>query len=254
MTVEPSWSLLVAVVVLTAIAVGAAAVGRVPIRASVPIAVVRAGVQLAAAALVITAALEHLALAAAVVVFMYAVAVLTAARRSGAGSTWPWVALAIAGGWLPVLGVIFGTGMVPLQPETLIPFGGIVVGGTMTAVSQGTRRACQALRDGLAQFEAGLALGMLPRDAAGELTGRYTAESLFPVLDQTRTVGVVTLPGAFIGVLLGGGSPAEAAAAQIVVLVGLIAAETVGVVTATRLVDSGRLLDAELRAHLLLWD
>ena len=164
------------------------------------------------------------------------------------------VALAIAGGRLPVLGVIFGTGMVPLQPETLIPFGGIVVGGTMTAVSQGTRRACHALRDGLAQFEAGLALGLLPRDAAGELTGRYTAESLFPVLDQTTTVGVVTLPGAFIGVLLGGGSPAEAAAAQIVVLVGLIAAETVGVVTATRLVDSGRLLDAELRSHRLLWD
>ncbi len=254
MTVEPSWSLLVAVVLLTAIAVGAAAVGRVPIRSVVPIAVVRAGAQLAAAALVITAALQHLALAVAVVVFMYAVAVLTAARRSGAGSTWPWVALAIAGGWLPVLVVIFGTGMVPLQPETLIPFGGIVVGGTMTAVSQGTRRACQALRDGIDQFEAGLALGLLPRDAAGELTGRYTAESLFPVLDQTRTVGVVTLPGAFIGVLLGGGSPAEAAAAQIVVLVGLIAAETVGVVTATRLVDSGRLLDAELRTHRLLWD
>lgn len=254
MTVEPSWGLVVAIVVLTALGVGAAVVGRLPLRAAVPLAVVRASAQLSLAALVIAFALRHLALAAAVVAFMYAVAVLTAARRSGAGITWPWQALAIAAGWLPVLAVIFGAGVVSLQPETLIPFGGIVVGGTMTAVSQATRRACHALRDGMAQFESGLALGLLPREAAAELTGRFTAESLFPVLDQTRTVGVVTLPGAFIGVLLGGGSPAEAAGAQIVVLVGLLAAESIGVVVATRLVDRGRLLDAHLRAHQLLWD
>jgi putative ABC transport system permease protein len=249
MTVEPSWRLAIAVVVLTALAVGAATGGRVPLRAAVPLAVVRAAAQLSVAALVITVALRHLALAVAVVAFMYAVAVLTAARRSGAGITWPWQALAIAAGWLPVLAVIFGAGVGELQPETLIPFGGIVVGGTMTAVSQATRRACHALRDGLSQFEAGLALGLVPRDAAAALTGRYAAESVFPVLDQTRTVGVVTLPGAFIGVLLGGGSPAEAAAAQIVVLAGLLASETIGVVVATRLVDRGRLLDGELQAH-----
>jgi putative ABC transport system permease protein len=254
MTVEPSWGLALAVVVLASLGVGAAWIGRVPLRAAVPFAVVRAAIQLTAAALVITVALQHLALAVVVVAFMYAVAVLTAARRSGAGVTWPWQALAIAAGWLPVLAVIFGAGVVKLQPETLIPFGGIVVGGTMTAVSQATRRACHALRDGLSQFEAGLAIGLLPREAAAELTGRFTAESVFPVLDQTRTVGVVTLPGAFIGVLLGGGSPAEAAAAQIVVLVGLLASELIGVVVATRLVDRGRLLDAELRGRRLLWD
>jgi hypothetical protein len=39
-----------------------------------------------------------------------------------------------------------------------------------------------------------------------------------------------------------------------VVLVGLLASETIGVVVATRLVDRGRLLDAELRARGLLWD
>ena len=30
-------------------------------------------------------------------------------------------------------------------------------------------------------------------------------EAIIPALDQTRTVGLVTLPGAYIGVLLGGG-------------------------------------------------
>ena len=45
-----------------------------------------------------------------------------------------------------------------------------------------------------------------------------------PALDQTRTVGLVTLPGAFIGALLGGASAVGAARFQIVVLVGLLCA------------------------------
>ncbi len=39
--------------------------------------------------------------------------------------------------------------------------------------------------------------------------------------------GLVVLPGAFVGLLLGGASPAEAAQLQLLVLVGLLAAETV---------------------------
>lgn len=46
--------------------------------------------------------------------------------------------------------------------------------------------------------------------------------ALIPGLDQTRTVGLVTLPGAFVGTLLGGASPMEAAALQLVVLVGIL--------------------------------
>lgn len=247
------WQLALALVVLVALAVAALTAGRLPLRIAVPTAVARAIGQLAVAAVVITVALRHLALAFVVVAVMYAVAVLTAARRSGAGSRWPWLALAVLAGWVPVLVVIFATGVVPLAPEALIPFGGIILGGTMTAASQAARRAFQALGSGLTTFEAGLALGLSPPDASAELTGRLSAESLYPALDQTRTVGVVTLPGAFIGVLLGGGTPLQAAAAQVLVLVGLLAAESVTVVLTTRLVDRGLLLDAPLRTHQHLW-
>lgn len=47
-------------------------------------------------------------------------------------------------------------------------------------------------------------------------------------MDQTRTVGLVTLPGALVGVLLGNWDPMQAAAAQ--VLIGLLAAEGLAVV------------------------
>jgi ABC-type iron transport system FetAB permease component len=61
-------------------------------------------------------------------------------------------------------------------------------------------------------------------------------------LDPTRTVGLVTLPGAFVGVLLGGGSPLEAGAAQLLVLVGLLAAQVTAAWTVVELVARGRLL------------
>ena len=68
-----------------------------------------------------------------------------------------------------------------------------------------------------------------------------------PPLDQTRTVGLVTLPGAFVGVLLGGGSPLQAGAAQLLVLIGLLAAEVLAVWVVTELVARGVLLDDGLR-------
>jgi putative ABC transport system permease protein len=62
---------------------------------------------------------------------------------------------------------------------------------------------------------------------------------MVPALDQTRSVGLVTLPGAFVGVLLGGGGPVQAGAAQVLVLIGLLAVETVAVLAAVELVAQG---------------
>ena len=73
---------------------------------------------------------------------------------------------------------------------------------------------------------------------------------MLPAIDQTRTVGLVTLPGAFVGVLLGGGSSADAAASQILVLVGLLAAETSVVVITHRLIGEGRIMPDDVRESL----
>ena len=66
------------------------------------------------------------------------------------------------------------------------------------------------------------------------------ADALIPVLDQTRSVGLVTLPGAFVGMLLGGASPVQAGAVQLLVLVGLLAVQTVAVLITIELVAAGR--------------
>ena len=60
----------------------------------------------------------------------------------------------------------------------------------------------------------------------------------------------MTQPGAFIGVLPGGGSPIQAGAAQILVLRGIMACQAVVVLVATRLMRAGRLLPDDLKLSL----
>ena len=252
MSIGPAldWRLVVALVVLTALAVGAARLDRLPTSRQSLTATVRAVVQLLAVAGVLRVALEYVWSALLFALLMLTVATFTSAGRAGVRRAWPWVSLALLAGQLPVFAVIFGTGSTEVTPPAVVAICGIVIGGTMTACSLLLRRAFAGMNDRFGQIEAGLALGLNRRQAIRLVIDGDRADSLIPVLDQTRTVGLVTLPGAFIGVLLGGGSPADAAAAQLIVLVGLVAAETVTVVAATRLVASGRILPLAIETRL----
>jgi putative ABC transport system permease protein len=83
---------------------------------------------------------------------------------------------------------------------------------------------------------------LLPRDAALEIARPSAGQALVPAIDQTRTVGLVTLPGAFVGMLLGGATPVQAGAVQVLVLVLLLAVETVAVALMLELVCRGLIL------------
>lgn len=93
----------------------------------------------------------------------------------------------------------------------------------------------------LREVEAAMALGFPDRDAQLEIAGPAASDALLPGLDQTRTVGLVTLPGAFVGMLLGGASPVQAGAVQLFVLVALMAVQAAAVATVLELVARGRL-------------
>ncbi|MFB9313381.1 ABC transporter permease, partial [Nocardioides plantarum] len=99
---------------------------------------------------------------------------------------------------------------------------------------------------GRGTYEAGLAVGLTSTEAAYLVLEPTAREALTPGLDQTRTVGLVTLPGAFIGVLLGGGTPLEAGSAQVLVLIGLLAGQALTCAVLLRLVASGRVVRRDL--------
>ncbi|MTD13515.1 ABC transporter permease [Nakamurella sp. YIM 132087] len=206
-------------------------------------AAVRAVLQLAAVSAVIGLVLRSIWATAGFLLLMTAVAAGTSARRitgSVRGRGW-WTALPIAVAVLPTLSLILASGALPLSPVALLPSAGILIGGAMTATSLAGRRLTEELHDRRGEYEAALSIGLVRRDAV-RLVGRPAAAlALVPGLDQTRTVGLVTLPGAFVGVLLAGASAWQAGATQLLVLFGLLLVQSTAVLVTVELVAAGLL-------------
>jgi uncharacterized protein (TIGR00245 family) len=245
--VDPDLRLALVLLALTVLAAAAGRFSGLGEQRPVLVAAVRATVQLA----VVSAVLLALFLSTAFVLLMTGIATITAAgrvtgrplRAPGARDRLLATALPIAGGAGPVVLLVLASGTVPFRGEAVIPIAGILIGGAMTATSLAGRRLHEELESRRGEVEAALALGLLPRDAVLFVLRPAAASALIPPLDQTRTVGLVTLPGAFVGVLLGGGTPLEAGAAQLLVLLGLLAAEMLAVWAVTELVGRGALLE-----------
>lgn len=250
MTIDPGWPVAIACVLLLVTTLGAYAVGQLPKPGSTAVAAARAALQLGVAALVIAAVVRNLALSILLLCLMFSIAVVTTVRRIGARQAWPWAMVAMLAGLVPTLAIILLTGTIPPTGLALIPVVGILAGNTMNGHTLVCRRAFGALRDEKGQYEAALSIGLTRAQAIWEVAHRHVPEALIPGLDQVRTAGVVTLPGAFIGVLLGGGTPAQAAAAQVLVLMGIMASQTVTAVVAERLIMAHKLVPPDLRASL----
>jgi putative ABC transport system permease protein len=213
---------------LLAVTVGCLLLARVPLRLPVVTAAARAVVQLAVVALALRGVFAVPGSAFAVLALMLAVAAGTAARRlPGLPRAGRAAAVSCFAGAAVSLGVVFAVPALDRSTRYLVALGGSVLGGTMTACTLAGRRLYEGLTMRRDEVEGRLALGATPRQAVVDIARHAVSEALIPALDQTRTVGLVTLPGAFVGALLGGASPAAAARFQLVVLVSLLCAETV---------------------------
>lgn len=237
-TVSPALGVAVGLAVLLTVAVaGWAGLGTA--RASA-LAAGRAVLQLGAVSLLLVAIVESALASAAFVLVMAGVAGWTAARRvSGRSWSGARLLLPLVPAPLAVVTLLVAGGVVPFTGVAVIPIAGILIGGAMTTVALAGRRALDELHARNGEVEAALSLGLLPRDARMEIARHTAALALVPPLDQTRTVGLVTLPGAFVGMLLGGATPLAAGAVQLLVLVALLAVETIAAALTVELVCRG---------------
>jgi putative ABC transport system permease protein len=233
-------------------AIAAAVVTRVFLRGSLwsaPSAAIRAAVQLAAVAAVLTAAMSRLWSSVLILALMFGVAAVTAARRSEASRGSWWLAASLAAGMAAVIPLLLLSRVVPLTGVAIVPVFGIVLGGTMTGSAVAARRALDALTLRAGEVEAALSLGLSERDSRMEVIGRPLSDALIPNLDQARTTGLVTLPGAFVGVLLATGSAAQAGAVQVLVLISLLLAQACGVAVTGELIARGHVVRADSPAQ-----
>jgi putative ABC transport system permease protein len=201
----------------------------------------RAAVQLLVVSTLITHVVDRWWATLLFLVMMYAVAISTASGRITGSWKDVRTGIPIVAGTLPVLLVLMTTGLVPFKGIVLIPVTGILIGGAVQATVLAGRRALDELRLRCGEVEAALALGFTVRDAVLEICRPAAAQALIPGLDQTRTVGLVTLPGAFVGTLLGGASPVEAGAVQLFVLIAMLQVQAVAVALTIELIARGNL-------------
>lgn len=215
----------VGVVLLLGVASAVLVLARADAPWAPALAIVRGAAQLAVISLILSGIIRSPLLIGAALLVMFSVAVVTAARRLGSVSTMALpVAVSMGSGVLVTGSVVFGTGAVEFSPRYALAIGGIVIGNAMTIATISGRRFRELVDDQWDEVEGWLALGAAPRRATERLVRRAVSAALVPTVDQTKTTGLVTLPGAFVGAVFGGLSPLDAGRFQIVVLAAIMAA------------------------------
>ncbi|KAL2345008.1 hypothetical protein Fmac_006293 [Flemingia macrophylla] len=168
--------------------------------------------------------------------FMVSVAGYTAGERAKHVPRGKYVAGAsILTGTAVTMFVLVALSVFPFTPRYIIPVAGMMVGNSMTVTGVTMKRLRDDIKTQMNLVETALALGATPRQATHEQVKRSLILALSPVVDNTKTVGLISLPGAMTGLIMGGASPLEAIQLQIVVMNMMIGAATVSSIMATYL-------------------
>lgn len=236
---------LVGVVVLAAVAVLMLGLARAPHPLEPALAILRGAVQLAVISLLLSGVIREPFRVAVALLVMFSVASVTAARRLGwSGPHFAAVAGTMAAGIVVTLLVVFASGALTLSTRYVLAIGGIVIGNSMSIATLAGRRFTEAAFERWEEVEGWLALGSTPRVATLHLARRAIHAALIPSIDQTKTTGLVTLPGAFVGAIFGGVSPLEAGRFQVVVLASIMAAGSITAVLLVRVLAPVRIRPA----------
>ena len=191
------------------------------------IAVARAFVQLIAIgyALDLVFAADHPAYILLIQTVMVAVAGFTSGRRGkGVPHATAVALISITTGAFFTLGLLVLLGIFSFTPRDIIPVGGMVIGNSMNVCSLVMGRLRDEIRSQKGPIEAALALGASRRQAVMPHLRRALQSGMTPVVDSTKTIGLVQLPGAMTGMILAGASPLQAVQLQIIVMYMLIGA------------------------------
>lgn len=247
----PSWEEAAATLILVALAIGLAHRQRLHMTRELVAAVVRAGVQLAVAGVVLLVIFERAGIPGAFgwVAIMIVIAGQVAGHR-GTGLRFARAA-ATAGvtiGSVVTLATLLAFGVITTEPREVVPVGGMIVAGAMQAAGLTLRRLREDAEQARPAIEARLCLGLPAREAFLPHQRSALRTAFQPTIDSTKTIGLISLPGTMTGLILAGVHPLIAIRYQIVVMYMLLAATALAALATARLIE--RVLFDE--AHRLL--
>lgn len=183
-----------------------------------PWAILRATVQLAILSFILSGVLTSLWLTGAFLLVMVTIAALTIAQRIHRPLyDVPLIANVVTIAVSIPIALVFMTGALPIEGRYLLSLGGILIGHSMIASSLMGREVAQRLTSDVEEIEGWLAIGAPMRHATRRVMRRAGSTAVIAGTDQTRNIGVVTLPGAFVGAIFGGANVIEAGRFQLLV-------------------------------------
>jgi putative ABC transport system permease protein len=232
---------------LVAVAAAVSLWRRADLEQDLGIAVLRSFLQLTAVGYVIQAIFDSksLWLVAGLLAVMVGVGTLTARSRARAvpGATLP-IAIGLGVAAAATIGLVVALGVFDAKARYLVPVGGMVIGNAMTAAAVALNRLADEVEAQARTIEATLALGATARQATDALAARSLRSGMIPVIDQTKTTGIVAFPGAMVGMLLAGAQPVDAVRLQLVLLWVLMGSVALSAVISTALGYRGFFTDA----------
>lgn len=232
--------------VLVAVAVVVSRVRRADLEGDIVIATLRSFAQLLAVGFVLDYVFDGRGtLTPLVILVMIATATLTSGARSrrvpGARKV---AAASLAVATAATLGLLLVLGIVPFAPRAAIPLGSMIISNAMNTTSLVMTRLYDDLASHRREVEARLSLGQTSTEAAGPWHRSALRSGMLVIVDNTKSVGLVALPGAMTGMLLAGSSASAAIRLQLVVMYMLLAGSAFAALVAGRL-TLGRLFTAD---------
>jgi putative ABC transport system permease protein len=147
---------------------------------------------------------------------------------------WPLlVALVVAGA--TTLGLVLALGVFEPEARYLVPVGGMVIGNAMTAAAVALNRLGDDVADSANQIEATLAVGATTTQAIRPVLRRSLRSGMIPLIDSTKTTGLIFFPGTMVGMLLAGAEPVDAVRLQLILLYVLLGSVALGALTSVML-------------------
>ena len=218
---------------LVAAAVAVSRYQRLDLERDIAIAVVRSFIQLTAIGYAINFifGLESLGYVLLLLAGMVAFASWTSAGRGeGVPGAFLISVVAIGVAAATTLGVLLALQIVPPTARYLIPLGGMVIGNSMNTASLTLGRIRDDIKAHRLNIEAALALGATSRQAISPILKTSLRSAMTPLIDATKTTGIIFLPGAMVGMIIAGADPLEAVRLQIVVLYMLLGSVSIAAI------------------------
>jgi len=210
-----------ATLALVVVAVAVSRTQRVELEREIGVAVVRSAIQLIAVGYVIAGifAGDTLLLVVVLLAAMVIFGAATATRRArGVPGAFGALLVALAVAATTTIGLVVALGVFEPTPRYLVPVGGMVIGNSMTAAAVSLNRLGDDVRAAAPDIEAALALGATSAQAVRDVARRSLRSGMIPLIDSTKTTGLVFFPGTMVGALLAGAEPFDAVRLQLVLL------------------------------------